>query len=209
MSSKKDRPFVVLDLDQTLISSESIRDFDEDEFPEKSGLFDKYVMDDYYIIYARPHLQEFLDYLFHNFNVTVWTAASKDYALYILEHIVLQNRPERCLDFFFFSYHCGLSKKFKKGSKNLKMLWDVHRLPGYTDKNTVILDDYVEDVHRIQPNKCIIAPPFEFLDKGSENDHFLKDLIPHLDIMKEQYKTGKPVSTSVINAQLRTLKRKK
>ena len=70
----------------------------------------------------RPHLQEFLDYLFENYNVSIWTAASKDYALYIINYVILKE-PERKLNFVFFSHHCDIAKKLKKKSpKDLEML---------------------------------------------------------------------------------------
>lgn len=182
--SKQNRN-ILLDLDQTLISAEACDEFDFKKFKNKVGAFEKddsvYDMDGYYKVFCRPHLQKFLDFLFKNFNVSIWTAASKDYALYIIKEIILKNHPERNLDFIFFSYHCDLSKRHKKGSKDLSILWDMYNIKGYGKDNTVIFDDYMEDVHKIQPQHCIIAKPFEFTEKDSENDKFLLDLIPILE----------------------------
>ena len=83
---------ILLDLDQTLISAEASEDFDIDKHKERSKLFSWKDMDGYYIVFERPHLSEFLDYIFENFNVSVWTAASKDYALFIIEHIILAGK---------------------------------------------------------------------------------------------------------------------
>ena len=180
------KPCIILDLDQTLISAEPVEEHNFDKYKEKSKKFRYDNMDGYYIVYSRPHLQAFLDYIFENFTVTIWTAASKDYALFIIEKIILNNKPERKLDFIFFSYHCELSKNIKKYSKELSMLWDETKFPTYSKNNTVIIDDYKEDVHLCQPNNCIIAPPFEFTEKDSENDTFLLDLIPELEKMKNR-----------------------
>ena len=208
MSTKKHKKNLLLDLDQTVISGEASEEIDFNKYKEKSKLFRSDDMDGYYMIYSRPYLQEFLDYAFANFNVTVWTAATKDYALFICEKIIINNRPERKLDFIFFSYHCDLSKKFKKYSKELCMLWDVHKLPGYSEKNTVIIDDYKADVHKCQPNNCIIAPPFEFTKEGSENDTFLKDIIPEIEKMKIRMdKEDHDIATGV-NENFGTFKRK-
>ena len=75
---------ILLDLDQTCISAESL-DGDEPEFnyqnPKHLKKAQKYRyedMDGYYMVFERPGLQEFLDFLFKNFNVSIWTAASKD-----------------------------------------------------------------------------------------------------------------------------------
>ena len=143
-------------------------------------------MDQIFVIFQRPHLQEFLDFIFKNYNVSVWTAASKDYALFIIEHIIIGGRPERELDFVFFSYHCKASENFGKGTKDLTMLWKIfgENKYKYNKYNTYIIDDY-DHVHEIQPENCIIAPAFNFTNKGSEKDCFLKDLIPKLEILQE------------------------
>ena len=104
---------ILLDLDQTLIAALSPDELDEKKHSKKMQKFKYYNMDGEYTIFERPYLQEFLDYLFdkkNNFNVSVWTAASKDYALFIIGNIILKkDKPERKLDFIFFSYHCSWS----------------------------------------------------------------------------------------------------
>ena len=79
---------IILDLDQTVISAEASEELDFKKYQEKSKLFRSDNMDGYYMVYSRPYLQEFLDYIFKNFNVSIWTAASKDYALFIIEKII-------------------------------------------------------------------------------------------------------------------------
>jgi hypothetical protein len=190
---------IIFDLDQTLISAEASEDLDFKKYKDKSKLFRSDDMDGYYEVYSRPHLQDFLDYSFKNFNVSIWTAASKDYALFIINNIILNKQPERKLDFIFFSYHCDISKKKLKYSKELCTLWDIHKLPGYSSKNTIIIDDYKADVHKCQPNLCVIAPPFEFTKEGSEYDTFLKDLIPELDKMKNRIETNQTLPNGCID----------
>jgi len=203
---RNDKPSILLDLDQTLISAEASDEIDLSKYKHKKNKFRVDDMDGYYMVYSRPHLQKFLDYLFENFNVTVWTAASKDYALFIIDKIILNNQPERKLDFIFFSYHCDLSKKKKKYSKELCMLWDIHKIPGFSYKNTVILDDYKADVHKCQPNNCIIAPSFEFSKEGSENDKFLLDLIPELEKMKQRIEEESEDIAKTVNINMKTIK---
>ena len=192
---------IILDLDQTLISSEATEDFDFIKNKEKSKLFRYDDMDGYYLVYSRPHLQEFLDYIFKNFNVSIWTAATKDYALFIIDNIILNKQSERHVDYIFFSYHCNISMDEKGYSKDLSILWDTYKLAGYSKHNTVIIDDFVEDVYECQPNNCIIAPSFEFLSDHSHNDIFLKELIPHLDNLKI-IDAGKSDLTSSINSAI-------
>ena len=132
----KKKKNLILDLDETLINALSeeeqsmVRDFDE-----RKNLFKYTNMDSYYSVFHRPGLQKFLKYIFKNFNVSIYTAASKDYALFIIEHIILRNKKKRKLDYIFFSYHCDLSKKLKNGIKDLSILWDIYNLEGYNKNN--------------------------------------------------------------------------
>ena len=205
---RNNKPSIILDLDQTLISAESSEEINFEKYKDKESKFrydDMYDRGELiYRVYSRPHLQEFLDYLFKNFNVTIWTAASKDYALFIINKIVLNNQAERKLDFIFFSYHCDLSKKKKKHSKELSMLWDVHNIEGYSSKNTIILDDYKADVHKCQPNNCIIAPAFEFTKEQSEKDTFLIELMPELDKMKKRIEDSNDDIANTVNLNMKT-----
>lgn len=182
----------LLDLDQTLISAEAAEEYDFKKNQKKSKKFTYHDMDGYYIVFERPGLQPFLDYLFENFNVSIWTAASKDYALFILKKIVLAGKKDRKVDYIFFSYHCDVSKHKKHGSKDLTMLWDEYKIPGYTKENTIILDDYKE-VHKTQPENCIIALPFEFTHKNSDKDTFLKDLQEYLKLVQAKIDGGETV----------------
>ena len=171
---------IVLDLDQTLISAEATEEYDHKKNKDKAKLFDFHNMDNYYIVFERPGLQNFLDYLFENFNVSVWTAASKNYAMFIIDKVLLKDKPNRKLNWVFFSEHCDMSKKNTKNSKNLKILWKEFKIDNMNKDNTIILDDY-DEVYETQPNNCIFVPPFEFTDDKSENDNFLLDLQVYLD----------------------------
>lgn len=177
------KPNIFLDLDQTVISAEELEDFKPKKHKNKMKKFKYYYMDDYYVIFERPNLQLFLDYLFTNFNVSIWTAAGKDYALFIIKNIILANKKNRQLDYIFFSYHCDISKDYTNNTKDLSMLWKIYKFNKFNKYNTVILDDY-DEVYNTQPNNCIIAKPFEFLDENSEKDMFLIDLIPELEKLK-------------------------
>jgi len=166
----KQKKNVFLDLDNTLISAEALEDFPfkQEGIREKAIKFAIHDMDGYYIIFERPHVQEFLDWLFENYNVSVWTAASKDYALFVIEKIVLKN-PDRKLDWIFSSYHCDISKKKYSKSKQLSLVFDHFKLDGYNKNNTIIIDD-LKEVSDCQPNNSIHIKAFEILESGSEND---------------------------------------
>lgn len=175
----------ILDLDQTLVSAEPTEEYDISKNREKAKKFVFHDMDGYYVVFERPGLQPFLTYLFDNYNVSIWTAASKDYALFIIDKIILAGNSNRKLDYIFFAYHCDLSDKIKKNTKDLSMFWDVFKMVGYDKNNTVILDDYEEDVYKSQPENCILAKPFEFKAENSENDDFLIKLLDKMKNVKE------------------------
>jgi len=196
----KHKPNLILDLDQTIISAEPLEELNLKKYSKKSEKFKYYDMDNVYRVYSRPNLQEFLDYAFKQFNVSVWTAASKDYALSIIENVILEDK-RRKLDYIFFNYHCKLSRKNYKYTKKLDMLWDVYNLKNYNNKNTFIVDDYKKDVHICQPNNCIIAPPFEFTYDNSEKDNFLKQLVPELNKLKKRMKKKDKDITESINTK--------
>lgn len=197
-----DRPRIFLDLDQTVISAEADEEYDFKKYKEKAKKFEFKNMDSYYIVFERPGLQKFLDFLFSNFNVSIWTAASKDYALFIIEKIIIAGKSKRKVDWIFFSYHCDISKRLKKGSKDLRIIWEDYKIPGYSKDNTVIVDDYNE-VHKTQPDNCIIAIPFEFTKEGSENDDYLKRLQSELVKMKKNIQAGKNRPASAVNSALK------
>lgn len=183
MKASNDRVNIMLDIDNTLLCAEATEGFDfaKEKKCGKPLKFKFHDMDHYYIVFERPHVQEFLTHVFENYNVSIWTAASKDYALFIIDNVILKNHPERMnkIDFVFYSYHCGLSSKDKGGTKNLSMLWDKYKLPGYTKDNTFIMDDY-EEVKETNGSKCVLVEPFEYFEKDSENDDYLRRVTQHL-----------------------------
>lgn len=172
---------VLLDLDNTLISSLAV----DEELPCHKTNIKKYRwkdMDGYYKVFERPGLQPFLDFLFQHFNVSVWTAASKSYALFIIEHFLLDNHPERKLDYIFFSHHCIQSEKYMDCQKHLNMLWTKFNLIGYDKHNTIIIDDHPE-VYSTQPSRCIKIVPFEVTDKHAYKDKELENTV--IPILKQ------------------------
>ena len=173
------RKNIVLDLDQTLIYSELMKDLKASPKMEK---FIYVQLDKDYITFARPHLQQFLDYIFKMYNVSIWTAANKPYAIAIIKKFILV-KPGRKLDFVFYSDHCSLSKAQKRGLKGLDILWDYFKMKKYDETNTLIIDDNHE-VNNIQKKNCYHIPEFNYNKRGSENDNellILMQLLKHAE----------------------------
>lgn len=158
---------IILDLDNTLISAIS-----KSEETKKTKLKLKgipYVsMHGIYKIYERPKLQEFLDFIFENFNVSVWTAASTSYALFIIKNFIYVKK-NRKLDYIFTSYHCKQSKEKNKILKDLSLIIsDKKKLKNYF----LIDDDY--EVCKAQPENSFCIKKFDVLK--SIKDHELKKM---------------------------------
>ena len=187
----KDKPNIFLDLDNTIISAEALEDFPftKKDILHKVCKFTFYNMDGYYLVFERPHLQKFLDYLFENYTVSVWTAASRYYALFIVDKIILKKK-NRKLKYVFWDYHGQISKKKYKtisrgDPKNLKLLWEYFNLNGINENNTIIIDDF-SDVTDVQPKNSIRIKEFNILDENSEHDNeLLGNIIPEI---KEKFK---------------------
>src|SRR5579872_1957723 len=117
---------IILDLDNTLINSLTFKELTQMS-KSKEDKFKHIDMDDLYRVFFRPHLQKFLDYLFENFNVSVWTSASLFYVSFIVDNIIL-TKPNRKLDLVLFAYHCSYSRKYLECTKDIKMLWNELKL---------------------------------------------------------------------------------
>ena len=182
---------LLLDLDETLINS-----LDRTEMKkvpaEYQKKFKKADMKGYYRVFQRPHLQVFLDYVFANFNVSVFTAADKDYALFIIKHFIL-TKPDRKLQYTFYRYTSTLSENYYDSPKDLRILWDVLKVKGMTKCSTIILDDLAK-VAEANPINVIRAPAFNLLKNGKLNrssaqDTFLLTVIPQLEFKRQKFIT--------------------
>lgn len=163
---------VILDLDETLISSASSTEFIYDLERDKLDKFRYFKTLGSYTTFVRPHLDDFLDVLFKNFDVAVWTAATGEYAKVIIEKCIL-TKPDRELKFVFHREHCRLSERVFGGTKNLQLVWTI--FPEYDSSNTLLIDDLDETYH-LQPNNVIHAEKFKYSDENSENDLYLLKL---------------------------------
>lgn len=174
---------IILDLDNTVISSVEMDKLKKMSKKEKDRLkeFNYDDMGRLFRVFHRPGVQEFLSFIFSKYNVSVWTAASKDYALFIIDHILLNKKyPNRKLDFIFFDYHVDISEIKKDHPKYLDLLWNYFKFTGYNKDNTVIIDDN-KDVHLGQKNNVIKALYFD-VEKASTStdDTFLYNLVDKL-----------------------------
>lgn len=176
---------VILDLDNTCIYSHEARKLKQK--PEWLTNYKYHVMDDDYVVCERPGLRPFLDWLFKNFNVMIWSAASPDYVDFIAKNIIGKRGK---IEHIFNSDHCDESrKKYKKTIKMLRMLWEDKDLQGYGPYNTIIIDDlkYVTDP---QPHNSIPVKRFVANQRGV-NDSELEKVKNKLTDIKYKFENAK------------------
>lgn len=179
---------VILDLDNTIICAVEMSYYKK--YQSQMKILDETLlyrdMDNSYRIYFRPNLGEFLKFVFRNFKVSIFTAASKDYALFIFDNIIKYFVPEARLEYFFFYYHTELSEAYYNSPKNLKLLWEI--LPtGFNKNNTIIIDD-LDDVKTANGFNCINIKAFETVNEDNDtivkNVKYDNELIHVMDVLK-------------------------
>lgn len=192
MSEKKINLF--LDLDETIIFGipfdtmkifeKNLNEKDKQKYSnlikKSGGLFSK---DIGYTIIPRPGLDSFLDFVFKNFSVSVWTAASKDYGKYIIDNFIEKNG--RKLQYYFFLQHCEMSAKLtnQQNDKKLDILSKHFNLKEFDLDQTFLLDDNINN-YDTQEKNCLRCLPFVIMDLDETNSNY--DNIKCIGLMKKQ-----------------------
>jgi hypothetical protein len=189
---------VLLDLDNTIINSlepQEIKtvnpDFQGFSHPSSSSHFESYFhyedMDPYCRVYARPHLDTFLDFLFSHFNVGVFTAAESEYALFIVKHFI-ETKPNRKVNVIFYRYHVDSGeKRYGDGKiKDLRLLWEHYKIPFFYPYNTILIDDLI-DVKETNPYNVFRLKSFDVLNRNKPNKEAIHDreLYHVMDTLKQ------------------------
>lgn len=183
---------IILDLDNTIINSIA---YDRMKYVPKNIELEGVDIGDF-ITFKRPNLDIFLDFLFSNFNVGVYTLGSRDYAEDIVWNFI-QNKPGRKVDFILSredEYKNATSPKYTGLglTKNLRFLWEDLKIYDYYPCNTFIIDDN-PFVKATNPYNTIHVNKFEVLrDNNSYNnlssmDNVLLEVIKELMKIKSIY----------------------
>jgi len=192
---------LIFDLDNTLISSISMKELKQKKLKNIDSSSLHYdLMDGYYRVYSRPGLQKFLDYAFKHFNVSIWTAASRDYATFIIDNIILnptsasggksRKRNSRRLKMFFYDANCEQCQSIYENDSP-KDLRYIYNFPEFYSCNSVIMDD-LKEVREANPNNVIVADYFDAKDYNkAEKDDFLVRAKVQLEKLRKQYKKSK------------------
>ncbi|MCL7037224.1 hypothetical protein MKW94_026640 [Papaver nudicaule] len=131
-------------------------------------------------LFKRPFCDDFLKFLFQNFNVGVWSSRTKRNVDSVVDFVL--GEMKKNLLFCWDQYHCtdtGYSTLENRQKplvlKELKKLWNKHdrNLPWekgtYNESNTVLLDDSPYKALRNPPHTAIFPPPYSFEDAGDKS----------------------------------------
>ena len=171
---------IILDIDNTLVHA--VHKCLQAKTIVK-GNYEQYV-DDNFVIYYRPNLQKFLNYVFKYYNVAIWSAGSKEYVEYITEKVITDYDKNRKLDFVFSWEECKDSMNIYNDTcfKNLKYIWNNDSLPVfryYNTHNTILIDDLFHTFITQQKN-TIWAEYFDVTLASANSDNYLLGLIQNL-----------------------------
>jgi len=172
---------IVLDIDETLISSSVVKEdelktIDQNKFDFNFTL--EWEDTTYYVfIKKRPFLEEFLNYLVDNFRIAVFTAADREYASKILEHLGILDKLE------FFKSRESLSIGFD-WFKLFVYLKKLKSIPDIDLKKTIIIDDTKEVANRNSKN-LIHVNGFQWDKKDSDSDTTLLKVMSTLQQIKD------------------------
>ena len=134
---------LILDLDNTIVCSKSFKGTEKNKMKQLSK---DYLYVDYpehkreIRIFLRPGLDKFLDNIFKNFKVSVWSLGEKNYVNFICKNII--ENKHRKIRLILNRSHSDLADKLLNGEspKDLRLVYSV--FPDiYTPENTVIVDD--------------------------------------------------------------------
>jgi hypothetical protein len=166
--SLQQRPLVILDLDNTCVCAVEMEDIKKVKNPTQFRHVD---LENVYRIYERPGLQSMLDILFTNYQVAVWTAAGLTYALFVIQHFIINNHDSRHIQFIMWDDHCDYSTKCSKQTKDMSFLVTM-----YPSLPMVLLDDneqVLDQTHTINSNY------FDVTKKHANQDRFCES-VPEL-----------------------------
>ena len=192
---------VILDLDNTIINTLPIDEANPFMNNFHYSLFRvNPVLSD--VIMARPGLDEFLDWLFANCKVSVFTHAEKDYALEVINKFIIQGKKERKLDLIYYRYHVNMGLDIYGGYKDLRLIWNGFNIYDFYPSNTLIIDDNPM-VKRSNPYNTIHIYPFEASEK-SVNDNELENVRKVLEYLTIRY--NKDIENGVVDEREPILK---
>lgn len=138
-------------------------------------------------ISKRPGFDEFMNYCFANFDVGFWTAASSEYAHYILKLYLTSHQLEK-VKFIYTEVRCtqrcmytGVLDNYRMVIKPLKKIWDTKwaKTHGWSKFNTLIIEN-TPSTCLLNYGNAIYVPTYTY----NTDDKILYHLINYLESIK-------------------------
>lgn len=160
------KPLLILDLNGILV----YRNYAPNSSSSDDKIPDGAIRRGNFIIWKRPGLEKFLEYVFHNFNVAVWSSVSKRNLDPLIE-VVFGPLKQRLL-FSWDQSRCEktnhpLTNKKPLFLKNLSEVWKEYSM--FDEKNTLIIDDTSLKMQNNPSDCCIILHEWKPKEKRSED----------------------------------------
>ncbi|XP_024520960.1 uncharacterized protein LOC9639528 isoform X1 [Selaginella moellendorffii] len=144
-----------------------------------------------FLVYRRPHCEEFLQFCLRHFHVAVWSSA-KEHNVMGMVNLIL-GESKKLLAFIWSQKWCTdtgvkcLDNKFKPlFLKELKKVWESSKPDVPWDKgeygpwNTLLIDDSPHKVLRNPDHTAVLALPYSAMETTTSADDFLPALQGYL-----------------------------
>lgn len=153
---------ILLDLDETLIHYMTAKEWQL--VPEEEKV--KYTIHTPFLnggtAVLRPHVKEFLEYIFENCTVSIFTYASEDYAQEIAS-VLTDGHPEKFANIWSHDIADYASDILERG-KDLRYVWYNLKPKVMTPSNTILVDDLDENTNNdSNRNNAIQVQEFRLL----------------------------------------------
>lgn len=180
-NNKNNKMNIILDLDECCVNCVEISKYNYDNFNEyKSELkkrgynVEKIIIkrkneEDHYLVFIRPYLQQFINYLFKKYNVSVWSNGDYHYVNEICNIIFTKEQKIKL--------HYILARKYSKKFKFIPtvIVYDTNRKKKLYDLRQ---KKWIKDLSYLFKNK-----PYSNLF-NKENTILIDNLKAHLDFNK-------------------------
>lgn len=160
---------LVLDLDETLVFAHN--EYTDNNYDEAIDLYVGDGKTHRILVYYRPFLREFLDYVSPKWEIGIFTSSSSIYANAILQRIDPDNK--------YFDFRLFKSACYRDCNNHL--VKDLDLLGNRPLKDTVLVDNSLDAVI-YQLDNCV--PVLSYY--GDHNDRELVELAKYLDLLYEQ-----------------------
>lgn len=161
-----EKKLLILDLDETLVYATEVKlEYQQD-----------FIVGQYFV-YKRPFLQEFIQFCLENFDVSIWTSSTSNYATKIVEEI-FPNPYE--LKFFWSRLRCTIRYDEELQETYFEKMMSKVRKRKYDLAKVIVVDDSPEKWRNSYGNLIRVKPFF-----GEAEDNELQKLIIYLKRLKD------------------------